>query len=188
MICNHLILCNIWTTHFGPKSRIPATMKQFFLEKLEHFSRSHFQNTRARPHPACPGSSWPLPPQSLCQGRRIRRKPKNFRVDWCWPFPPRRPGRWNKKFPKVSCELVFFWVLASLDWSFLGGGDEWLVDHWWLVLRLVSFKMEGVRWYFLKAERMRSDEKWSLDAVGVNSPEMGDKEKSLYILYIMYIL
>lgn len=53
--CNHLILCNIWTTHFWPKS----------LTWLHHwkkigeagaFWRSHFQNTRARPHPAPPAA------------------------------------------------------------------------------------------------------------------------------------
>jgi len=34
--------------------------------------------------------------------------------------------------------------------------------------------------------RIIAHQKWSLDAVGVNSPEMGDKEKHLYIYIYIY--
>ena len=73
----------------------------FFWRSWEHFSRSHFQNTRARPHPACPGSSWPLPPQSLAKVGESGGSQKTFGSIDVDPFHQGDDGRGKKKHPKL---------------------------------------------------------------------------------------
>ena len=107
---------------------LPGCITAKILEKLEHFGEATFRTPGPNTRP--PGTS-SLPPQSLAKVGESGGSQKTFGSIDVDPF--HQGGGRGKKIPKL---FASFFSGASLDWCFLGGGDEWLG-------RAGGFKMEG---------------------------------------------